>query len=121
MATVEFADKVQTFFGAIFTTLISVQESVPGALTKDKKRVREHEIAVHIAWQSTLYVTNFPEKLDDKAVRELFGEVSVVIFLRIRFLFFAQYGTIFDVRWPSKKFKGTRRFCYVQYTLPVRC
>lgn len=31
-----------------------------------------------------------------------------------------QYGHIFDVRWPSKKFKSTRRFCYVQYTSPVR-
>lgn len=31
-----------------------------------------------------------------------------------------QYGTIFDVRWPSKKFKATRRFCYVQFTSPVR-
>ena len=30
-----------------------------------------------------------------------------------------QYGTLFDVRWPSKKFKSTRRFCYVQYTSPV--
>jgi len=34
---------------------------------------------------------------------------------------FHQYGLIFDVRWPSKKFKATRRFCYVQYTSPVRC
>jgi squamous cell carcinoma antigen recognized by T-cells 3 len=33
---------------------------------------------------------------------------------------YKQYGTIFDVRWPSKKFKSTRRFCYVQFTSPVR-
>jgi squamous cell carcinoma antigen recognized by T-cells 3 len=31
-----------------------------------------------------------------------------------------QHGEIFDVRWPSKKYKSTRRFCYVQYTSPVR-
>lgn len=24
------------------------------------------------------------------------------------------------MRWPSKKFKATRRFCYVQFTSPVR-
>ena len=24
------------------------------------------------------------------------------------------------MRWPSKKFKSSRRFCYVQYTNPVR-
>jgi len=48
-------------------------------------------------------VTNFPEDADDTSIRKLF----------------AQYGHIFDVRWPSKKFKNTRRFCYVQYTSPT--
>ncbi|KAJ3867729.1 hypothetical protein EV359DRAFT_61240 [Lentinula novae-zelandiae] len=88
VATVEFMDR----------------ESVPAALTKDKKKINEQEIAVHLAWQSTLYVTNFPENADDSYIRNLFGK----------------YGTIFDVRWPSKKFKNTRRFCYVQFTSPVR-
>ncbi|KAL4250529.1 hypothetical protein ABKN59_002266 [Abortiporus biennis] len=86
VATVEFMDR----------------DSVPAALTKDKKRVHDQEIAVHLAWQSTLYVTNFPEHADDAFIRDLFGK----------------YGVIFDVRWPSKKFKSTRRFCYVQYTSP---
>ncbi|KAF8272792.1 RNA-binding protein Prp24 [Lactarius quietus] len=79
------------------------RDSVPAALTKDKKRVHNHEINVHLAWESTLYVTNFPESADDASIRKLF----------------AQYGHIFDVRWPSKKFKSTRRFCYVQYTSPT--
>ncbi|KZT09316.1 RNA-binding protein Prp24 [Laetiporus sulphureus 93-53] len=79
------------------------RESVPAALTKDKKRIHGEEIAVHLAWKSTLYVTNFPEKADDAYIRSLFSK----------------YGTIFDVRWPSKKFKSTRRFCYVQYTSPL--
>ncbi|RPD62808.1 RNA-binding protein Prp24 [Lentinus tigrinus ALCF2SS1-6] len=78
------------------------RDSVPAALTKDKKRIRGQEIAVHLAWRSTLYVTNFPEDADDTFIRTLFGK----------------YGEIFDVRWPSKKFKSTRRFCYVQYTSP---
>ncbi|KAF8195410.1 hypothetical protein BJ912DRAFT_956851 [Pholiota molesta] len=86
VATVEFFDR----------------DSVPAALTKDKKRLRDQEISVHLAWRSTLYVTNFPESADDAFMRDLFGK----------------YGTIFDVRWPSKKFKTTRRFCYVQFTLP---
>ena len=51
------------------------QDSVPQALTKDKKRIQGEEIAVHLAWKSTLYVTNFPEKTDDAAIRELFGKV----------------------------------------------
>ncbi|KZV73245.1 hypothetical protein PENSPDRAFT_627695 [Peniophora sp. CONT] len=87
VATVEFADS----------------SSVPAALTKDKKRIDGVEVAVHLAWQSTLYVTNFPESVDDAAIRETFSK----------------YGELFDVRWPSKKFKNTRRFCYIQYTSPA--
>jgi len=30
-----------------------------------------------------------------------------------------QFGTILDVRWPSKRIKSARRFCYIQYTSPV--
>ncbi|KAF8798785.1 hypothetical protein BYT27DRAFT_7202479 [Phlegmacium glaucopus] len=78
------------------------RDSVLPALTKDKKRLHDHEISVHLAWKSTLYVTNFPETSDDLFMRSLFGK----------------YGTIFDVRWPSKKFKNTRRFCYIQFTSP---
>ncbi|KAG8924802.1 Splicing factor [Tulasnella sp. 418] len=78
------------------------KEGVPAALTKDKKRLQGNEIAVHLAWRSTLYITNFPEKADDEWIRSTF----------------AAYGTLFDVRWPSKKFKSTRRFCYVQYVSP---
>ncbi|KAI0795287.1 hypothetical protein BC629DRAFT_315116 [Irpex lacteus] len=78
------------------------RDSVPAALTKDKKRIHDQEISVHLAWQSTLYVTNFPESADDAFIRTLFGK----------------YGVLFDVRWPSKKFKNSRRFCYVQFTSP---
>jgi squamous cell carcinoma antigen recognized by T-cells 3 len=49
-------------------------------LTKDKKRIDGHEIAVHLAWESTLYVTNFPEKYDDASVRELFGKARLITF-----------------------------------------
>lgn len=52
------------------------RESVPAALTKDKKRLNEAEIEVSIAWQSTLYVTNFPESADDAYIRNLFEPVS---------------------------------------------
>ncbi|KIO31343.1 hypothetical protein M407DRAFT_220481 [Tulasnella calospora MUT 4182] len=86
VATVEFMDR----------------ESVPAALTKDKKRIQGNEVSVFLGWRSTLYVTNFPEKGEDSFIRDLFGA----------------YGMIFDVRWPSKKFKATRRFCYVQYISP---
>ncbi|KAG6850068.1 hypothetical protein H0H93_001618 [Arthromyces matolae] len=60
VATVEFSDR----------------DSVPAALTKDKKKLRGQEVAVHLAWKSTLYVTNFPESADDGAIRDLFGQNS---------------------------------------------
>lgn len=54
-----------------------MQDSVPAALTKDKKRIDGQEVAVHLAWQSTLYVTNFPEKADDTFIRTLFAKVCI--------------------------------------------
>ncbi|KAJ6509029.1 hypothetical protein C8R45DRAFT_463110 [Mycena sanguinolenta] len=96
--------KITELSGAVVATVeFFERDSVPAALTKDKKRLREQEVAVHLAWKSTLYVTNFPESMDDASMRELFG----------------RYGILFDVRWPSKKFKNTRRFCYVQFTSPA--
>ena len=61
------------------------RDSVPAALTKDKKRIPDQEIAVHLAWKSTLYVTNFPESADDKFIRDLFGKVSPQIKSRLGF------------------------------------
>lgn len=58
--------------------IISIQDSVPAALTKDKKRVHGQEVEVHLAWESTLYITNFPEKTDDGFIRELFGKVLIL-------------------------------------------
>lgn len=101
----------------------AAQESVLPALTKDKKRIDGHEVEVYLAWQSTLYVTNFPPSMDDAAMRKLFSEVGTASCCdgsRDLTRRLPQYGTILDVRWPSKRFKATRRFCYVQYVLPVR-
>ncbi|KZT61784.1 hypothetical protein CALCODRAFT_490685 [Calocera cornea HHB12733] len=86
----------------VATVEFMTKDSVPAALTKDKKRINGEEVAVNLAWKSTLFVTNFPEKYDDAAIRELF----------------TPFGTIFDVRWPSKRINTTRRFCYVQYISP---
>lgn len=91
------------------------------AQTKDKKRIGGKEIDVNLAWQSTLYITSFPESADDAAIRSLFSKVRDAMLLSATSnSSLPQYGTILDVRWPSKRFKSTRRFCYVQYILPVR-
>ncbi|KAF8895465.1 hypothetical protein BD779DRAFT_1619135 [Infundibulicybe gibba] len=96
--------KITHLGGAVVATVeFFERDSIPAALTKDKKRLHDQEVAVHLAWKSTLYVTNFPESTDDTFMRDLFGK----------------YGTIFDVRWPSKKFKNSRRFCYIQFTSPA--
>lgn len=63
----------------VATVEFSERESVPAALTKDKKRINGEEVAVHLAWRSTLYVTNFPERVDDEEMRKIFGKVSVLI------------------------------------------
>ncbi|CAE6382645.1 unnamed protein product [Rhizoctonia solani] len=86
----------------IVTVEFMDRESVPAALTKDKKRINDTEISVHLAWKSTLYITNFLESTDDAEIRKMFSP----------------FGKILDVRWPSKKFKATRRFCYLQYISP---
>lgn len=78
VATVEFFERVilaLVIFLSWYLIRLLIQDSVPAALTKDKKRLRGEEIAVHLAWKSTLYVTNFPESTDDAVVRELFGQV----------------------------------------------
>jgi len=87
VATVEFEDRA----------------SVLPAQTKDKKTLDGVEVAVSLAWRSTLYVTNFPQDANDEWIRSKFSP----------------FGTIFDVRWPSKRFKSTRRFCYIQFTSPA--
>ncbi|KAF7331655.1 ATP-dependent DNA helicase PIF1 [Mycena kentingensis (nom. inval.)] len=96
--------KIKNLSDAVVATVeMFDRDDIPAALTKDKKRIRNQEIAVHLAWKSTLYVANYPESTDDAALRALF----------------VKYGTLFDVRWPSKKFKETRRFSYVQFTSPA--
>jgi RNA recognition motif-containing protein len=76
------------------------RDSVPAALTRDKKRIGEDEVHVYQAGHTTLFVTNFPESMDDASLRELF----------------TPFGDIVETRWPSKKFKDSRRFCYIQFS-----
>ncbi|CBQ71022.1 conserved hypothetical protein [Sporisorium reilianum SRZ2] len=72
------------------------------ALTRHGKAVSDSTVSISIGWKCTLFVTNFPEDWEDTHVRTVF----------------APYGLVFTVRWPSKRFASTRRFCYVQYTTP---
>ncbi|TKY87784.1 hypothetical protein EX895_003365 [Sporisorium graminicola] len=72
------------------------------ALTRHGKTLSDTTVSIYIGWKCTLFVTNFPEDWDDAHVRSAFSP----------------YGLVFTVRWPSKRFASTRRFCYVQYTTP---
>ena len=53
------------------------KSSIPTAQTKDKKKINDVEIEVHLAWQSCLYVTNFPEAFDKTAIESLFSTVCL--------------------------------------------
>lgn len=88
----------------IGTVEFQTKESIPAALTKDKKRIDEQELSVEPAWKATLFVNNYPESFDQDQMRSLFE----------------MYGRILDLRWPSKRFKATRRFCYIQFASSVR-
>ena len=79
VATVEFQDRVGDV-EYLFSLFIDIlfKESIPAALTKDKKRIHGQEVAVHLAWKSTLYVTNFPESADDPYMRNVFGKVRFI-------------------------------------------
>jgi len=79
VATVEFTDRVRDLLHSIATILTFHQDSVPSALTKDKKRLFDQEISVHLAWKSTLYVANFPESADDSYIRNLLGKVRLSV------------------------------------------
>jgi hypothetical protein len=99
------------------------QDAVPAAITKDKKRIgASHEISVVPDWHSTLYITNFPETYKMEDLQALFAPVSHISQDACGITqagIFIQFGTIFDTRWPSKRFKSTRRFAYVQFVSPV--
>jgi RNA recognition motif-containing protein len=56
-----------------------LQDAVPAALTKDKKQLDGEEITVHPDWQSTLYVTNFPEDYTAADLQQLFEAVSAFL------------------------------------------
>lgn len=75
------------------------RDGAGAARTRDWKKVRGSQARVTLSYLCTLYVTNFPPDASDEAVRARF----------------APYGPIFDVRWPSRKFQQSRRFCYVQF------
>jgi RNA recognition motif-containing protein len=76
------------------------RESIPAARSRQLKAVRSSQVNISMGWECTLYVTNFsPEYDSDERIRQLFGP----------------FGRMFDVRWPSKKFANSRRFCYIQY------
>lgn len=78
------------------------RDMVAAARTRDLKRVRGFEVHISLSYLCTLYVTNFAPETDDEMIRTRFGK----------------YGAIFDVRWPSRKFVQSRRFCYVQFVRP---
>jgi RNA recognition motif-containing protein len=74
-------------------------EDVQSALLRDGKYLTDKQIHVVPATGFTLYLTNYPPSADDNYFEELFKDC----------------GEIFSIRYPSLKFKTTRRFCYITF------
>ncbi|CEH13117.1 RNA-binding protein SART3 (RRM superfamily) [Ceraceosorus bombacis] len=78
------------------------RSSVPAARTRDRKLIGSNEVRVSLGWECTLFVTNFEEGTTDEQIKAAFE----------------RFGDIYEVRWPSRRIKASRRFCYVVYAVP---
>jgi len=56
-------------------------DAVARALARDGKKLAGRTIHVSMLWRSTLFVTNFPRHIDEAALRDMFSQVGVDIFL----------------------------------------
>ncbi|KAI0018681.1 hypothetical protein F4780DRAFT_509682 [Xylariomycetidae sp. FL0641] len=74
-------------------------EDVQSALLRDNKYFGQHQIRVKPGTGLTIFVSNYPPTADETYIRNLFKDC----------------GKVFNVRWPSLKYKTTRRFCYVSF------
>jgi RNA recognition motif-containing protein len=74
-------------------------QDVQSALLRDMKYFVDRQIRVEPATGLTLYVCNYPPTADEAFFRKLFKDC----------------GEIFSIRWPSLKFKATRRFAYITF------
>ncbi|TQS37818.1 hypothetical protein Golomagni_01696 [Golovinomyces magnicellulatus] len=81
---------------------LRTREDVQSALLKHNKYFGDRQISVAPGTGLTLYVTNFPPASDDKFFHELFKDC----------------GEILSIRWPSIKYKTTRRFVYISFRTP---
>lgn len=78
---------------------LRTREDVQSALLKDKKYFGDRQISVIPAIGLTLYVTNFPPTADDNYFQKLFKDC----------------GEILSIRWPSVKYRTSRRFVYITF------
>ncbi|POS84276.1 hypothetical protein EPUL_003405 [Erysiphe pulchra] len=78
---------------------LRTREDVQSALLKDKKYFGDRQISVIPATGLILYVTNFPPTADDDYFHNLFKDC----------------GEILSIRWPSVKYRTSRRFVYISF------
>ncbi|RKF63976.1 putative RNA-binding protein [Erysiphe neolycopersici] len=78
---------------------LRTREDVQSALLKDRKYFGDRQISVMPATGLTLYVTNFPPTADDDYFQNLFKDC----------------GEILSIRWPSVKYRTSRRFVYISF------
>ncbi|KAH7136141.1 hypothetical protein B0J11DRAFT_547853 [Dendryphion nanum] len=82
------------------TVEFDTPEEAEYALLKEAKGFAGHAITISRGESSTLYVTNYPGHIKQEDLRDMFKP----------------FGEILDMRFPSLKFRTTRRFVYVQFS-----
>ncbi|CCU82883.1 RNA-binding protein [Blumeria hordei DH14] len=87
--------------GLSTTALIELRSrvDVSSAIIKHNKYFGDRQISVTPGTGLTLYVTNYPPAADDAYFYELFKDC----------------GEILSIRWPSIKYKTSRRFVYITF------
>lgn len=90
--------------GSSSTALIELRsrEDVQSILLKHNKYFGDRQISVKTGTGLTLFVTNYPPTADDDYFHQLFKDC----------------GEILSIRWPSVKYKTTRRFVYISFRTP---
>ncbi|KAK9463460.1 uncharacterized protein V1516DRAFT_619030 [Lipomyces oligophaga] len=91
---------VETAEAATATIEFDTIQDVLSAQTRDQKRIRDREITVRAAVDTTLWITNFPSTADETYIRGIFDK----------------FGKIVEIRFPSLSVNNKRRFCYLQYS-----
>lgn len=93
------------------------QEDALTAQTRTLKKYKGQTIEVDFGTGTTLWVTNYPPTADEKYIRDIFKDVSIILQSAGRQAENTDpyQHDIVEVRFPTLLKNARRRFCYVQF------